>query len=147
MKDLNKIPPTLSKAGKKMPYKVPEDYFENFSVRLSDRIHEKKSPEFAGRLIPALKPYFAIAVVTVIILVMVRIFIIHPGRSDMNGLKGYEITASVEDNLYYYSEEAIIEAVYPVSESSTSGEVLTNEEIIEYLINEDISLNDILDAI
>lgn len=130
-----------------MPFKVPEDYFENFSVRLSNRIHEKKSPEIVGRLIPVLRPYFAIAVITIVILVAVRIFIFQPGKGNLGGLKGYEISASVENNLYYYSEEAIIEAVYPVFESSTPEEDVTEEEIIEYLINEDISLNDILNAI
>lgn len=130
-----------------MPFKVPEDYFENFSVRLSNRIHEKKSPEIVGRLIPVLRPYFAIAVITIVILVAVRIFIFQPGKGNLGDLKGYEISASVENNLYYYSEEAIIEAVYPVFESSTPEEDVTEEEIIEYLINEDISLNDILNAI
>ncbi len=147
MDNLNKIPSKLSKTSNKMPFKVPEDYFENFSIRLSERIHEKKSPEFIGRLIPALRPYFAIAVIAVIILVAVRIFIFQPGKVDMNGLKSYEITANIEDNIFYYSEETIIEAVYPDFESSSSEEDLTNEEIIEYLINEDISINDILNAI
>jgi len=147
MDNLNNIPPKLSKTSKKMPFKVPEDYFENFSVRLSERIHEKKSPEFAGRLIPALRPYFAIAVIAVIILVAVRIFIFQPGTGYMNGLKSYEITANIEDNIFYYSEEIIIEAVYPDFVSSSPGEDLTNEEIIEYLVNEDISINDILNAI
>ncbi len=147
MENLNKIPPRLSQTGKKTPFKVPEGYFENFSVRLSNRIHEKESPEQAGRRIPVLKPYFAIAAVAVIILVAVQIFIIQPGKRDINHLKGYEITANIEDNLYYYSEEAIIEAIYPVTESPASGEDLTNEEIVDYLINEDISLTDILNAI
>lgn len=147
MKNLNKIPPGLSQVSKKMPFKVPEDYFEKFSVRLSDRIHEKKSPEFVGRLIPVLKPYFAIAVIAVIILVAVRIFVIQPGKGELNNLQGVEIAANVEDNIYYYSEEAIIEAVYPDLESSATEEALTNEEIIEYLINEDVSFNDILNAI
>jgi hypothetical protein len=64
----------------------------------------------------------------------------------MDRLKSYEITANIEDNIYDYSEEAIIEAVYPAIESSASDEYLTREEIIEYLINEDISLGDILNA-
>ncbi len=147
MDNLINIPPKLSEVSKDMPFKVPEDYFENFSVRLSDRIHEKKSPEFFGRVIPVLKPYFAIATITIIILVATRIFIFQPDKTEMKSLKGYEITANIEDNIYYYSEEAIIEAVYSSVESSAPGEDLTNEEIIEYLINEDISLSDILNAI
>jgi len=147
MENLNNIPPGLSKIDKKRPFKVPEEYFENFSVRLSERIHEEKSPEISGRLIPVLKPYFAIAALAVIILVAVQIFIFHPGKTDINNLKGYEISANIEDNIYYYSEEAIVDAVYPDVESSAPEEELTNEEIIEYLINEDISLTDILNAI
>src|SRR4030043_1107109 len=112
MENSNKIRHELSKIGKKLPFKVPEDYFENFSVRLSDRIHEKKSPEFIGRLVPVLKPYFAIATIAVIILVAVRIFILQPGKENTSSLKGFEITANIEDNIYYYSEEAIIEAMY-----------------------------------
>ena len=147
MDNLNKIPPKLSKTSKKMPFKVPEDYFENFSVRLSERIHEKKSPELVSKLIPVLRPYFAIAVIAVIILVAVRIFIFQPGKGEMNSLKSHEITANIEDNIFYYSEETIVEAIYPDFGSSSPGEDLTNEEIIEYLINEDISINDILNAI
>jgi len=147
MENSNKIRHELSKIGKKLPFKVPEDYFENFSVRLSDRIHEKKSPEFTGRLVPVLKPYFAIAAIAVIILVAVRIFILQPGTENMNSLKSFEITVNIEDNIYYYSEEAIIEAIYLPVELSVPEEDLTNEEILEYLINEDISFSDIMNAI
>ncbi|MBN2213824.1 MAG: hypothetical protein JW723_06225 [Bacteroidales bacterium] len=147
MNHTDKIPPELSKIGKEKPFKVPEDYFENFSVRLSDRIHEKRSPEFTGRLIPVLKPFLAIAAVAVIVLIAVRIFVNQPGKEDMGNLKGDDLAFSISDNIYYYSEEAIIDAVYPPVESSVSEEHLTDEEIIEYLINEDISINDILNPI
>ena len=126
---------------------MPENYFENFSVRLSERLHEKNSPEFITRLIPVLKPYFAIAIIAIVILLTARIFIFQPGKRDINSLKSYEITANIEDNIFYYSEETIIEAVYPDFESSSPDEDLTNEEIIEYLINDDVSIDEILNAI
>ena len=147
MDNLNKIPPKLSKTGKRTPFKVPENYFENFSVKLGERLHEKNSPEFITRLIPVLKPYFAIAIIAIVILLTARIFIFQPGKRDINSLKSYEITANIEDNIFYYSEETIIEAVYPDFESSSPDEDLTNEEIIEYLINDDVSIDEILNAI
>lgn len=39
--DHENLPPFLKEAGKRMPYKVPEGYFEAFPGRIMDRIREQ----------------------------------------------------------------------------------------------------------
>ena len=144
---MKKTVPGLSGIDKnKNPFKVPANYFENFSVRLSDRLREKVTPQAEKKLVPALKPLYAIVSVAAI-LIFTGILLLHSGRNAQRPLTAGEITANVKNNIYYYDEESIIDALYPSAELSEGDMNLTEEELIEYLINDDITINDIMNAI
>lgn len=147
MKNIKKTVSGLSGIDKKKnPFKVPANYFENFSIRLSDRLREKVSPRTEKKLMPALKPLFAVVSVAAI-LIITGILLLHSGRNTRRPLTAGEITANVESNIYYYDEETIIDVLYPSAELSEGDINLTEEELIEYLINDDITINDIMNAI
>ena len=55
------IPENLKKAGKEHPFRVPENYFENFAGRLQDRINKEQKVPAAARLITMARPYLGMA--------------------------------------------------------------------------------------
>ena len=61
MDDINKIKPELSKIKKDKHFRIPDGYFDDFSVRLGERIHRESDAGFYERYILTLKPYLAIA--------------------------------------------------------------------------------------
>jgi hypothetical protein len=63
MKELEKIAPELSKIKKENPFRVPENYFEDFSARLQMKLDAEKmeAQKKPGRIIQILKPALSIA--------------------------------------------------------------------------------------
>ncbi|TNF42088.1 MAG: hypothetical protein EP310_06430 [Bacteroidetes bacterium] len=63
MDELNKIAPELSKIKKENPFRVPENYFEDFSARLQERLEAEKKgvPVKQSRVIQFLKPAIGLA--------------------------------------------------------------------------------------
>lgn len=63
MIELKKIAPELSKIKKENPFRVPENYFEDFSARLQERLEVEKMgvPVKQNRVIQFLKPAIGLA--------------------------------------------------------------------------------------
>ena len=153
MDNKKKINAELSKINRENPFNVPEDYFDNFSSRLHDEIHASEAPGFYEKYVLAVKPYLAVAAffVGVIILGIVFYNIFFPGNS-IKELKPDEIVELINEDAYYLSEESILEIIYMNDaedgdeKADNYGENLTNE-VIDYLINEEINITDIIDAL
>jgi hypothetical protein len=63
MDELKKIAPELSKIKKENPFRVPENYFEDFSARLQERLELEKAgvQKNQSRIIRFLKPAIGLA--------------------------------------------------------------------------------------
>lgn len=63
MDELKNIAPELSKIRKENPFRVPDNYFENFSARLQERMETEKAgvPEKKNTIIRYLKPAIGLA--------------------------------------------------------------------------------------
>ena len=63
MDELRKIAPELSKIKKENPFRVPENYFEDFSARLQMKLEEEKrgTTKNHSRIIQFLKPALGLA--------------------------------------------------------------------------------------
>lgn len=63
MDELKNIAPELSKIRKENPFRVPDNYFENFSARLHERMETEKAgvPEKKNTIIRYLKPAIGLA--------------------------------------------------------------------------------------
>ncbi len=63
MDELKKIAPELSKIKKENPFRVPENYFEDFSARLHERLEAEKAGVHRNqnRIIQFLKPAIGLA--------------------------------------------------------------------------------------
>ena len=153
MNDKKKINNELSKINRENPFNIPEGYFDNFSSRLRDKIHASEAPGFYEKYVLTLKPYLAVAAffVGVVILGIVFYNVFLPGNN-IRELKSDEIVELINEDAYYLSEESILEIIYMNDaeggdeKSENSGDNLTNE-VIDYLINEEINIIDIIDVL
>ena len=153
MDDKKKIKTELSKIKKENPFIVPEGYFDNFSSRLGDKIHTSEAPGFYEKYVLTVKPYLAIAAffAGVVILGIVFYNVFFQGNN-IRELKPDEIVELINEDAYYLSEESILEIITVNNagagdeKEDDSGENLTNE-VIDYLINEEINIIDIIDAL
>ncbi|MBN2609952.1 MAG: hypothetical protein JXB00_00180 [Bacteroidales bacterium] len=144
---MKKAAPQLKDIPKGNPWKVPADYFDTLSERISDKVHGEKSPEVAGRFLPGLRPLYVFASVAAVLLIVAGVYFFVNNYREGRSLTSDEILVNIEENIYYYSEETIIEALFVKStERGPNGEI-TPGEVVDYLIYEDISdielLNDI----
>jgi len=153
MDDMKKANTKLSNINKDNPFKIPGGYFDNFRSRLSEKIHAREAPGIYEKYILTLKPYLAIAALFIGVVIIVRIFynVFYPGNN-IQELKTNEIAELISEDAYYLSEESIIDIIYmndiePGDEKVNNFEDNITNEVIDYLINEEIDLNDIIDAL
>ena len=142
MKKSEKTGSKLTDIPKDNPWKVPDNYFDTFSVRLNDRIHETETIPFRKK-ITLLKPSFIASYAAAVILAIVFLIFIKPEKPERSRLSESAIAANIEENIYYYSDETIIEALYEPEEPVLKGENFTEKEIIDYLNEEDADLDDL----
>lgn len=118
------------------PFKVPEDYFENLSDRVQERITTEENPN--KRLLQVLKPYLWMAASIISIVFIAKIILTNsvPSEYKIQQLSQTENTSidtqsttTNPDELNWFSDESM-EA--------------TSDEIIEYLSDFDIETESLL---
>ena len=116
------------------PFKVPEDYFENLSDRVQEKIITEENPN--KRLIQVLKPYFWMAASVVGILFIAKIVLINSVPSD------YKIQQfSQTENTAVDTQSTSLDELNWFSDESSEP---TSDEIIEYLSDFDIDSESLL---
>ena len=132
--------------GKENPFSVPEGYFEAFPQRLEDRIKSKAKVPVPGHRILVLKPYLAAAIILVVAIVSATLIFRNPdaqvGLPDLQT----EISQVVEWELYSISEEDIFKVMYDEGLWEEAAAQQQSDEIIDYLMNEDIPMDVLMDA-
>ncbi len=130
---------SLSALQKENPFRVPEGYFKNFPDKLNERL--KKEYQTPDRKKPLLViRYYAAAAILIIAVVLSGIAIFKNPKAKTPDLT-QEISMMIENNLYSFQEETIWEAM------ETPDNTGFNDETMEYLINEDINENEIINAL
>jgi hypothetical protein len=134
---------------------VPEGYFENLPIKIQDRLYKEKK-ETKVFMLP-LRPQFRMvlaAAMIVMLLIMVfylRIFENPTANNTQLALSKINITETIEgNNLQDFDESMLIEAIdepEQIDISSSSKPQKINTEITEYLIENDITLEDIAEEI
>jgi hypothetical protein len=132
-------------------FKVPDGYFDSLSPRIVDAIKKQENRSFIQAIIPSFrKPYiWAPAMVTALVAVLLLFVIPLKKESSVQVVNQWE-----EINMAYdasYAEEALLAESYTIenelekadinnieSVSYTGANEATDEEITEYLKNQDI---------
>jgi hypothetical protein len=128
------------------PFGVPERYFEDFSARLQNRIHAEKKASAHLRYLTVLKPYLAAASIVVATLLAGLYYFNH--RPGIRAERFHaEVIRTVEQELYSISEETILEVLDEGVSEPSAGNSVSSGEAINYLMNEDLNEQDLIDAL
>lgn len=146
MDELHKISPSLSKIKKDPPFQVPENYFEDFQEGLNKKIHSQSKVPVIERRILAFKPYLAAAVLIIIALVSGNLIFKNINERRAEQHLQTEISEVVEWELYYISEETILEVMNYTGYQEDMPIQDGDDEIIDYLMNEDIPYDELINA-
>lgn len=126
----------LSNMKNDQPFKVPEDYFENLSDRVQERITTEENPN--KKLIQVLKPYFWMAASIIGIVFIAKIVLTNSVSPDykIQQLSQTESTAIDTQNRSTNLDE--------LNWFSDDSPEATSDEIIEYLSDFDIDSESLL---
>jgi hypothetical protein len=140
MEKLNNIP-------EKSPFKIPENYFEEVNRKILSETSNKKQEIKKDSLVIKLRPYLAIAA-SIAGFLIISYTTVKLLTAKTKNLNISEIVSEGSPELFIndidlYSLEE--NALFSVSTEGGSG--VSNEEIIDYLISENIDINDIFEQL
>jgi hypothetical protein len=141
MKDLEKIAPELSKIKKENPFRVPENYFEDFSARLQMKLDTEKmeAPKKQSKVIQILKPALTMAAGFALLFTLAYwpLKLITPGQQagntiieiDINDMLFANMVEGIDQNSFY----ALLEEPYNSTQLSDEDmAVIVNSNSSEY---------------
>lgn len=118
---------------KDQAFKVPEDYFENLSDRIQDKIELEENPK--KRVLQVLKPYIWMAASIIGIVLIAKIVLTNAIDPNYKIQQLSQTEASIDtQNLIVNTDDA----------NWFSEEELTSDEIITYLSDYDIETETLL---
>jgi hypothetical protein len=137
--ELNETP-VLKNMNRKIPFTVPEGYFDSFTSLISDRIAEaNKKPQWITILQTIFQPKFAFAVVVLMVLAISGIFYFNSTKNNQNTAMALSYD-DISNSVYMddMDETVLMDELSKYNEDDQSN----TEEIKNYLIDNqtDISL-------
>lgn len=129
------------------PFQVPDGYFDSFSDRLSDRLSQRSEKTWMTKKSFSLSPNMALPFYGVVLtMIIVGLFLLLRPSESPELLASSEIESTLAIEVYGdLTEDMIVDAMDDELIIETEEEI--SDEIIEYLIDEEISLNDIIDEL
>ncbi len=138
------------------PYKVPDGYFDRLTERTMSAIRENQEQgepvgsegKQARRI--TLRPFFALAaaIIGVAIIATVMIRLVSTSRLSERYDTGYSLFADLAtEELDTYMLEYELSQSEPLEMSQSQDVEISSEAIIDYLMMEDIDLNDIYELL
>jgi hypothetical protein len=140
MKELNKI-------SEKNPFKVPENYFEEANRKIISSTSGHYTEQIKKGSYRKLRPYLAVAasVAVLVLLSYTAIYIFSPAKTN-SGLP--EITLNeFSDNYLSYVDILTLEENAGTIEPDVSHLNINSRDIIDYLVLENIDINDIYEQL
>lgn len=129
------------KFKKELPFSVPESYFENFPVRLRDRLETERKPGFPGKTYRILRPQLAIAATFAAFIVLSYAIIKFSLDKNRQTESAQEYTEIIDYYIYDFDDESIMAVFTEESNLNYLNHTFEEEEIINYL-SEDDDLDD-----
>jgi hypothetical protein len=140
MNDSHEIKDLPDGLKKDLPFSVPEGYFENFSIRLRDKLETERRPGLLEKTYRILGPQLAIAA-TLAAFIIVGYAIIKFGLDNNRQSEPIQEYAEVIDYYIYDFDDETIMAVFTEENNlNYLNNTFEEEEIINYL-TEDTDLD------
>lgn len=137
MDELKNIAPELSKIKKEVPFRTPDNYFDDFSARMHTKIAAEKLPEQEKkpRIIQLLKPIIGLAASFALIFMLVYV--------PLNTFISKDITSVAQTTKIEYPDTEFINVIEGLDESAfialleeeeaTSDDDFTDEDLTLYV--------------
>jgi hypothetical protein len=142
MKSIDKIP-----AGN--PFKVPENYFEEVTGKIISSTVENQSEIKKPVFYLKLRPYIAIAASVAVMLVLsytgIKLFPPRDKSLSLSGISVEEYSESILNDIDLLTLEEIAE--FPRLPGEQDDQFIDTKDIIEYLMLENIDINEIRDQL
>lgn len=130
----NKI--SLDSLDKKLPFSVPDDYFDNFYGKLRERMEVKKEPGLFRRTYQLIRPQLALAAAIAAFVIIgytaVRFFS-HDTSPDETTV---EITDIIDYCIYDFDDDMLISTLAEEESATWWNSSMETEEILDYLSEE-----------
>jgi len=131
MKELDKIP-------KQNPFRVPENYFEEVTEKILAATLEAGRKQAPLKKVIRLRNIIAIAA-SVAVLVMLSITVLHMNRNMNQDIASVDMTTEqIMETIIYYVDITTLEQEIEDKWFENRLTDVENEEIIDFLINENI---------
>jgi hypothetical protein len=133
MDELKNIAPKLSKLKKELPFKAPENYFDNFSARLQMKLEAEKKvvPQQKSGIIRFLKPAIGLAASFALIFMLVYWPLKTFMQTDVAEL---EETAEYSDSEFLNIIEDLDESsFFALLEESNGTEDFSDDDLVAYV--------------
>jgi hypothetical protein len=144
MEEGKKIPTRLQEVNKENSFSVPKGYFDDFQKRMQERIHAEqglKKPEQVSRVIPRIAWITAVAAIFVIGFFVARNII---GTDTSQSLSQEDIAYALEQEILELDEVVLMSNIHEMDMEQGNG---YTDEVILYLIDEDIELDKIVNEL
>jgi hypothetical protein len=132
----------LSGIRKDNPFTLPDGYFESFRERLNNRMTEGNAEP---RPVILLRPRYRLVTVAALIVILLVTGGIRLLQISYRSAPADQISEIMETALYTVSEQTILDA-FEESHQETNMEKRFETEVIDHLMEEDISVDDILEV-
>lgn len=145
MQEKKDILKKLDSIKKNQQFGVPDDYFNNFNSRLADKIKNQQKEEKKS-LFQIIKPQLAVAAsFAALFLLAYTVFnVLIPEKRDIV-LSESEIYATLENEIDDIDENMLIQQIEYNENTEVYSDIdLTEQEILEYLSNESLDDNILL---
>ncbi len=134
MEELKNIAPKLSGIKKENPFKVPNNYFEDFSARLKPTLESSdiKATKKQNAFIRILKPTLGLAASFALIFMLVY-WPLSMFNNKYADNKDISETTTIDNNYYSLIAELDENSLYTLLEENTKEESFSDDELVAYL--------------
>ena len=123
---------------KELPFSVPEGYFENFAARLHDRLETERKPGFFRKTYRILRPQLAIAATFAAFIVLSYVIIKFSLDNNKQTKPIQEYSEIIDYYIYDFDDETIMAVFTDENNLNYLNNTFEDEEIINYLSEEDV---------
>lgn len=143
MKKQNDIPDNDLKISKKLPFRVPGNYFEELPLRIQERMQSEPA---AVRLIELIRPRLAYAAMIIVLIAVGYVGMkLIANNYTRNGLTVDEIADAIEYYAYQFDDEMFISTLGESDMDFFAVETdAETEQFIEYLSGDYIDFSEFM---
>jgi hypothetical protein len=151
----NDIKPKFEQITKESPFKVPDNYFDSFMVRMTDKISKAEEAKAHKPIFVRFRPRVIAAMAFTSVFFLVFFGIKFTGHQKDKPLSAQEMVEVYEylalqdlnDGQLMEQIAANTEEQIAIKDTLDKNDVRYNKEIIEYLSKENIDINTIIESL